>query len=218
MPVLTPRIRRPQAALLLLAVFLLLTCGVLASATAGLDAAALHLAQQWRAANPRVEVVMRDFSGVGSGLVLTLGTLAAAGFLCIEGRARHAAFLGLAMGSGELAVTALKHLIGRARPDAAFAAFVQDGLSFPSIHAAMSALFFLSLAALLAERQASRPLRAYLMAVAVLCTGLIGLSRVALGVHWASDVLAGWAFGAGWAALWFSAARRWEARADAGAG
>lgn len=194
--------------LLLMAIFMLLTSEMLESETAKLDAAGLQMAQQWRASSPRVQIVMRDLSGLGSGIVLTLSTLATVGYLWVSAHGARAVMVAVSMGTGELMVTALKHSIGRARPDPALAAFVQDGLSFPSAHAGMSAIFFLTVGALLAQAQARRPLRAYVIGVAVLCTGLIGFSRVALGVHWASDVVAGWLFGASWAALWLYAARR----------
>lgn len=195
--------------LLLLGGFLLLTGEMIEAETAGIDAAALHLAQQWRASNPAVEAVMRDLSGLGSSIVLTIFTLATAGFLWVNGRVGRALIVAASMSTGVLALTALKVGIGRARPDPALAAIVQDGLSFPSGHSSMSAIFFLTLGALLSRGQPRRRVRVYVLGVALLCTGLIGFSRVALGVHWASDVVAGWAFGAGWAALWLYAASRW---------
>lgn len=194
--------------LLLMVAFTGMASEVMESETARLDAVCLQLAQQWRASSPKVEIVMRDLSGVGSGVVLTLATLATAGYLWVSGHAARAVLVVVSMGTGELAVSALKHSFGRARPDPALAAFVQDGLSFPSAHAGMSAIFFLTVGALLAQAQSCRPARAYVIGIAVLCTGLVGFSRVALGVHWASDVIAGWTFGAGWAALWLYATRR----------
>jgi undecaprenyl-diphosphatase len=53
------------------------------------------------------------------------------------------------------------------------------------------------------RRREGLRVRAFLIGIAAFMTVLIGVTRVMLGVHWASDVLAGWAFGAGWAALWF---------------
>ncbi|MFG6430303.1 phosphatase PAP2 family protein [Roseateles sp. LYH14W] len=171
--------------------------------TARWDTAALHLAQQWRATHPLVEAIMRELSSLGSTAVMTLFTVLAAGYLCAVGRPARAVAVSLAMVSGALAVTALKMGFGRARPDPAFAALVQEGLSFPSGHASMSAVFYLTMGVLLAQRQQGLRVRAYLISIAAFMTGLIGVTRVMLGVHWASDVLAGWAFGAGWAALWF---------------
>ena len=173
------------------------------SDTARWDTAALHLAQQWRATHPLVEAVMRELSSLGSTPVMTLFTVLAAGCLCMAGRPARAAAVSLAMITGALAVTALKHGLGRARPDPAFAALVQEGLSFPSGHASMSAVFYLTVGVLVAQQQERLRMRAFLIGVAAFMAGLVGLTRVMLGVHWASDVLAGWAFGAGWAALWF---------------
>ena len=167
------------------------------------DMAALHLAQQWRAAHPLVEAVMRELSSLGSTPVMTLFTVLAAGYLCTVGRPARAVAVSLAMISAALAVTALKMGFGRARPDPAFAALVQEGLSFPSGHTSMSAVFYLTMGVLLAQRQEGLRVRAFLVGIAAFMTVLIGVTRVMLGVHWASDVLAGWAFGAGWAALWF---------------
>jgi undecaprenyl-diphosphatase len=71
--------------------------------------------------------------------------------------------------------------------------------SFPSGHATDSALVYLTLAALLARTVPERVLRLYLIGIAILLTLLIGSSRVYLGVHWPSDVVAGWTLGAAWA-------------------
>lgn len=130
--------------LLLMVAFMVMASEVMESETARLDAVCLQLAQQWRASSPKVENVMRDLSGIGSGVVLTLSTLATAGYLWVSGHAARAVVVVVSMGTGEIAVSALKHGFGRARPDPALAAFVQDGLSFPSAHAGMSAIFFLT--------------------------------------------------------------------------
>ncbi len=216
-----PRLRRWLSftlAMLALSGFAALAGEMRASGTAGWDTAALQLAQQWRAAHPLVEAVMREFSSLGSTPVLTLFTVLAAVYLCFVGRPARAFAVSVAMSTGALAVTALKAGFGRARPDPAFAALVQEGLSFPSGHASMSAVFYLTVGALVAQRHDGLHLRAVVVAIAVFMTLLIGVTRVMLGVHWASDVLAGWAFGAGWAALWFCiAARLRDARTDSAA-
>ena len=207
-PALLKRAWLPLAlGLMLMVAFLLLTSEMIERETADIDAAGLRLAQQWRAASPQFESVMRDLSGFGSGAVLTLLTVTVIGYLWIRGHAARAVMVGVSMGAGQLVVMGLKNFIGRARPDPAFAAYVQNGLSFPSGHASMSAIFFLTVGALLAQQIAQWRVRVYVLCVAALCTGLIGFSRIALGVHWASDVAAGWTFGAGWAALWFCVAQ-----------
>jgi undecaprenyl-diphosphatase len=93
----------------------------------------------------------------------------------------------------------LKNLFSRSRPDALYHATVANGYSFPSGHAMMSAVVFLTLAALLARVAPRVRLRWYIMGIALVLTGLTGLSRVYLGVHWVSDAVAGWAAGAAWA-------------------
>jgi len=76
----------------------------------------------------------------------------------------------------------------------------------------MSALTYLTLGALLARSQERKRLKAYLMLLAVTLTFLVGLSRVYLGVHWPTDVLAGWTAGASWALLCWLAARWLQGR------
>jgi undecaprenyl-diphosphatase len=102
--------------------------------------------------------------------------------------------------------TALKLGFARPRPD-----LVPHGVrvytaSFPSGHAMLSAVTYLTLGALLARVQPQRRVKAFLLGLAIALTVLIGMSRVYLGVHWPSDVLAGWCGGAAWASLcWFVA-------------
>lgn len=155
-----------------------------------------------------LQEAMRDLTALGSPAVLILTVGAVWGYLLV---ARQATMAWLAAGSaaGGLGVALLlKSVFSRERPDAPFHATVASGYSFPSGHAMMSAVVFLTLAALVA-RLAPRPLlRLYAIGVGGLASALVGISRVYLGVHWASDVAAGWAAGAAWALLcWLIADR-----------
>lgn len=147
----------------------------------------------------------RDLTALGSGTVLTIVTIVAAGLLAAMRHHVTALAFVAAAWSGSLAVSWLKALVGRARPSLVEHWAYVDNASFPSGHAASSAVIYLTLAALGAQVVRGRGARAYLIAAAIVLTGAIGLTRVYLGVHWPSDVLAGWSFGTLWALGWWRA-------------
>ena len=148
-----------------------------------------------------VEEMGRDFTALGSMAVLTLITIGALGYLLLSRRSRIALFTLVAVSGGMLLSTLLKMGFDRPRPDLVPHESIVYTASFPSGHSMMSAVTYLTLAALLNSVQPSQRLKAYLLIVAIVMTVLIGVSRVYLGVHWPTDVLAGWAAGAAWAAL-----------------
>lgn len=148
-----------------------------------------------------LEEAMRDFTALGGTGVLSAVTLAVVGFLSLT-RMRHAAAtVAVAVVSGLLLSQALKWGFARPRPDLVPHGQVVYTQSFPSGHAMLSAVVYLTLGALLARTQARRRVKLYFLAVAALLTVVVGVSRVYLGVHWPTDVLAGWTVGAGWALL-----------------
>jgi undecaprenyl-diphosphatase len=148
-----------------------------------------------------LEEVARDITGLGSHVILTGVTLAVAGYLALI-RKRGAALLVLvSVGGGVLLSALLKIVFQRPRPDLVPHAVEVYTASFPSGHAMLSAVTYLTLGALIAQVEAGWRTRSYVLALAVLTTLLVGASRVYLGVHWPTDVLAGWCLGAAWALL-----------------
>jgi len=146
-----------------------------------------------------LEDFARDITALGSPAVLGLFVLISSIFLLLAGNRRLSIFMMVAAGGGTLVVTVLKEAFARPRPQLA-----PDGLfvytaSFPSGHAMVSAVVYLTLGALIARLAPRTRLKLYIMTVAVILTGLVGFSRIYLGAHWPSDVLAGWAVGAAWA-------------------
>jgi undecaprenyl-diphosphatase len=140
-----------------------------------------------------------DITSLGSHAVLILLVATVAGFLLTKGR-RAATLLLLAGSGGAMLLSwGLKALFARARPDVVEHLVGVYSPSFPSGHALLSASIYLTLGALLAREFPQAAPRRYCMTVAVTLTLLIGLSRIYLGVHWPSDVLAGWCIGAVWA-------------------
>lgn len=148
-----------------------------------------------------VEEAMRDITALGSVVVLTTITLAAALYLVLAGKTRVAWFLLLAVGGGVALAFGIKSGFARPRPDLVPHGARVFSASFPSAHSMLAAVTYLTLGALLASVQPHRRLKVYLIGLAVLVTVAVGFSRVYLGVHWPSDVLAGWALGASWAML-----------------
>lgn len=148
----------------------------------------------------------RDVTGLGGTFVLAAITLCSSLYLSLTGR-RHVALLVLAaVGGGTLLSSVLKLGFDRARPDVVPHAMRVYTASFPSAHAMMSAVTYLTLGALLARIHATVRVKLFFLILAVVLTLLIGLSRLYLGVHWPSDVLAGWCMGAAWACLcWYVA-------------
>lgn len=154
-----------------------------------------------------VEIAARDITALGGMTVVSLVSLVAAGYLAVDRRYGSAALVLITVGSAMLAGTYLKLGFDRPRPDLVPHGVTVETLSFPSSHAMMSAVTYLTLGALLAQSQSDRRHAVYVMAVATTLTLLIGLTRVYLGVHWPTDVLAGWCVGTAWAmGCWLFAA------------
>lgn len=154
------------------------------------------------------EEAVRDLTSLGSTLVLAMTVLTVVGLLLLVRDWRTAAFTFAATGSGLVVSHLLKEVFGRPRPDLIPHEVTVFTPSFPSGHAMMSAVVYLTLASLVARLMRRRSLKVYALSVATALTMLIGVSRVYLGVHWPTDVLAGWMAGASWAlACWLIAAR-----------
>jgi undecaprenyl-diphosphatase len=152
------------------------------------------------------EEAARDITALGGNVVLTIVTLATLVYLVMMRKSHAALLVVAAVGGGMLLSTLLKLGFERPRPDLVPHAARVYTASFPSGHAMLSAVTYLTLGALLARVQPSRRLKAYLIGLSIILTVLVGMSRVYLGVHWPSDVLAGWCVGAAWASLcWFIA-------------
>jgi undecaprenyl-diphosphatase len=156
---------------------------------------------------PVMHEIARDITALGGIFILGSLTGMTAAFLALDGKRRMALFVLACVVSGVLVSVGLKELFQRERPDLVPHGSYVSSPSFPSGHSMMSAVTYLALGALLARSQKQRRLKAFFILSAGLLTFLVGLSRVYLGVHWPSDVLAGWTAGAVWALVCWLAAR-----------
>lgn len=148
---------------------------------------------------PWLADAVRDVTSLGSTVMLTLIVIASAGYLVLDGKRSSALLLLVSAIGGAILSQVMKEVFGRTRPDVVPHLMSESSLSFPSGHAMMSAVLYLTLGALLARAQHGRRQQIYMFGVALFVALMVGLSRVYLGVHWPSDVLAGWSVGAAWA-------------------
>jgi undecaprenyl-diphosphatase len=157
---------------------------------------------------PEVQDAARDVTALGGVTVLTLLTVATGGFLLLDGKKHMALFVYGSVAGGTVLSGLLKDLFQRPRPDLVPHGAYVSTTSFPSGHSMMSAVTYLTLGALLARSSERKRLKAFFLLLAGLLTLMVGISRVYLGVHWPTDVLAGWTAGTSWAIFcWFVA--RW---------
>lgn len=148
-----------------------------------------------------LEEVMRDLTALGGALVVTSISLITFIYLLVSKQTARGWYLAASVATGFAFSSLMKYGFDRPRPDLVPHGSIVYTSSFPSGHSLMSALAYLTLAALLAEAQTKTSMKIYFMVVAILITMLTGISRVYLGVHWPSDVLAGWLGGASWAMM-----------------
>jgi undecaprenyl-diphosphatase len=158
--------------------------------------------------------VARDLTSLGSGAGLTLVSAILVGFLCLNRRFRAAGYLISSLGSGLGLCQLLKDFFVRRRPTVVPHLTHFDPESFPSGHSMGSALVYLTLGGIISRQVKGRIAKLYFLSVALLITTLVGLSRLYLGVHYPSDVLAGWAAGSLWSGA-CSQAARWLQRKGA---
>ena len=153
-----------------------------------------------------------DITALGGPTVLGLTVAAVLGYLLLNGLVRNALFVLLASAGGWILNDILKWLFARPRPTVVPHLREVMSASFPSGHALTSAVVFLTLGALL-MRVIDRPLvKWYCISLAMGATALVGASRVYLGVHYPSDVVAGWLVGLSWALICWLVERAVERR------
>jgi undecaprenyl-diphosphatase len=153
-----------------------------------------------------------DITALGSATVLGIVVFAIVGFLVLQGKSRTALFILLASTGGPLLNALLKEFFRRPRPEVVPHLREVLSLSFPSGHAMTSAAVYLTLGALLSRIAERRATKIYCMVFAMLVTFMVGLTRVYLGVHYPTDVLAGWLVGLSWAFVCWIVERAVERR------
>jgi undecaprenyl-diphosphatase len=159
-----------------------------------------------------LEEAVRDVTALGGNLVLTVVTAAVIVYLLLARKRGAGLLVFISVGGGILLASLLKFFFQRARPDLVPHGAEVYTASFPSSHAMMSAVVYLTLGALLARIEVVPRLRIYFLALAALLAAMVGISRIYLGVHWPTDVVAGWAVGAAWAILCSLVAARLQER------
>lgn len=149
--------------------------------------------------SPRIEEMARDITSLGGFTILTGVSLISLGVAIFSGRTKLALFALLSVIVGMTVMNQLKKGFDRPRPDLVEHATLVHNASFPSGHSMMAAMVYLTLGILLARTQRKKRLRAFIVTISVLITLCVGISRVYLGVHWPTDVVAGWMLGGAWA-------------------
>jgi undecaprenyl-diphosphatase len=153
------------------------------------------------------EEAVRDVTALGGTTLVSFVTVIAVLVFLFHGKRRHAAVMGLGVWASSFSSELAKNLYHRPRPDLVpHMAYVYSG-SFPSGHSTLSAAAYLILAVLVASLEPRRRTKALAFGVAALVLVTVGLSRIYLGVHWPSDVLAGWCLGGLWALMAWLALR-----------
>lgn len=155
-----------------------------------------------------LEEMGRDLTALGGVAVLVLATTAVTVFLILYRRWSTVIYVIATVGGGIVISSLAKNLFDRPRPDLVPHGSLVHTASFPSGHSMMAAVAYLTLGVLLARLQARVVVKAYILGVAVLLTVLVGLSRVYMGVHWPTDVAAGWLAGGAWAMVCLIVARK----------
>ena len=154
---------------------------------------------------PWVHEMVRDITSLGSFSLLGLIVIAVCVYLVLARMRAEAVVVLVSVIGGTILSTVLKMGYNRPRPDLTTMS-EQFTASFPSGHAMLSAVTFLTLGAVLSRFAPTRALRIFTIGIALVLTLLVGLSRLYMGVHYPSDVLAGWCLGAAWALLCSSVA------------
>ena len=201
--------RQPALLALLAAGCLAVAAAVLVAAAGGdvraLDRAALralrHADAPGRGVGPAwIAEAAAEFTALGGKAVIPTVVLLAAGLLALTRRPGLAAGLIASTAGAAVFAFLLKDWADRPRPPAAWRLQdVHTTSAFPSVHAALATVVYVTLGTLAAEATPRRAVRAYLVSAGVLVAAGVGLTRVYLGVHWLTDVAAGWAVGAAWA-------------------
>ncbi len=157
-------------------------------------------------ANPSVPIgpawlqeAARDITSLGSIIVLGIITFSVVGYLFLAGKPAVAWLMLIAVLGGVVLNTFLKFAFARPRPDFVSHAARVFTTSFPSGHATLSAITYLTMGALLARTHPFFTISLYFMSLAIFLTVLIGVSRIYLGVHYPTDILGGWCIGTAWA-------------------
>lgn len=171
----------------------------------------VHLRQSANTAIPIgpkwLELSATDLSALGGFTLQWLLGGAAVVFLLYIRKRAEAGWLAASVLGASLFNTVLKHSLHRARPEVVPHLTMVDNASFPSGHAMISAAILLTIGAMISETVKSTSARFYIMLFAAFLVFLIGLSRLYLGVHWPTDVLAGWCLGGVWALIVFAVNR-----------